>query len=57
MTLSNASPFPLPNLWSVNLCGHGFHVQGSGAASDVMNFAGMVKWQKSLFDCKYIANC
>ena len=26
-------------------------MQGSGAGSDIMNFAGMVKWQKSLFDC------
>lgn len=26
-------------------------MQGNGAGSDIMNFAGMVKWQKSLFDC------
>ena len=25
-------------------------MQGSGPGSDIMNFAGMVKWQKSIFD-------
>jgi hypothetical protein len=26
-------------------------MQGSGVGSDIMNFAGMIKWQNSVFDC------